>query len=282
MIRMEIACFMVVFFLSIVYFSAKRERSALSTVFACFMGLSLIHLFFDAVTIHTVNHLQTIPQWINNVAHRLFFLTMLLLFYLLFCYIALLIEEETGRITPVPSWCSRVLMISFAGVLLLPIHYMQTPQGNYAYGPAVYAIYASISVNIFMSIRLFKRNWREIHQKTKTAIGLAIVIFLAVSVYQMIKPLALISGMGIMLINLSLYLTMENPDILLVKQVEKEKIKADEANKAKSMFLSNMSHEIRTPMNAIIGMTEILLRTNLSGEQKEYLVNIRRSGHALV
>ena len=105
---------------------------------------------------------------------------------------------------------------------------------------------------------------------------------LFVLIYQAIYPLALISGMGVMLGNLSFYLLMENPDILLVKQVEKEKRKAEEANTAKSNFLSHMSHEIRTPMNAIVGMTEILLRTDMTDEQKEYLTNIKSSGIALV
>ena len=43
-----------------------------------------------------------------------------------------------------------------------------------------------------------------------------------------------------------------------------------------------MSHEIRTPMNAIVGMTEILLRGEVTEEQKEYLNNIKSSGNALV
>ena len=107
-------------------------------------------------------------------------------------------------------------------------------------------------------------------------------IELAVSLYQAFSPLALISGMGIMLINLSFYLLMENPDIRLVEQVRLEKEKADEANASKSRFLSHMSHEIRTPMNAIIGMSDVLLRTELDRDQREYLNNIKISGAALV
>jgi PAS domain S-box-containing protein len=58
--------------------------------------------------------------------------------------------------------------------------------------------------------------------------------------------------------------------------------KAENAVKAKQQFLSNMSHEIRTPMNAIIGFTKVLLKTELSVKQKEYLLAIKMSGDALI
>lgn len=57
---------------------------------------------------------------------------------------------------------------------------------------------------------------------------------------------------------------------------------AEEAVKAKQQFLSNMSHEIRTPMNAIIGFTKVVLKTDLSVKQREYLSAIKISGDALI
>jgi PAS domain S-box-containing protein len=70
---------------------------------------------------------------------------------------------------------------------------------------------------------------------------------------------------------------------------EEAKLKADTARKiaedavkAKQQFLSNMSHEIRTPMNAIIGFTKVVLKTELSAKQKEYLTAIKTSGDALI
>jgi PAS domain S-box-containing protein len=70
---------------------------------------------------------------------------------------------------------------------------------------------------------------------------------------------------------------------------EEAKLKADSARKiaedavkAKQQFLSNMSHEIRTPMNAIIGFTKVVLKTELSLKQKEYLNAIKTSGDALI
>lgn len=58
--------------------------------------------------------------------------------------------------------------------------------------------------------------------------------------------------------------------------------KAEDAARSKQQFLSNMSHEIRTPMNAIIGFTKVMLKTDLSAKQKEYLTAIKLSGDALI
>ena len=245
MLRMEIALFIVLAFVACVYFSAGRKNTPLHRTFSALLIVALVHLALDGVTVYTVHHLETVPRFLNDAVHRLFLGSMVLVIYLFYQYIAILVEEETGKPRRL-DWPARIfLAVAELGNFLLPISYTVTPEGNYSSGLYMLVPYWGVAFYLLLCAGLLAVNWKQIDRKKKLAIGAALLIEVTVSAMQWLNHTWLISGMGITLMTLSFYLTLENPDILRAELTEQKMSMLYLKSQVNPQFLYNTLDTIR-------------------------------------
>ena len=262
MLRMEIALFLVLAFVAYVYFSAEKERTALHRTFSVLLVTVLVHLLLDGATVYTVNHPDTVPGLLNEILHRLFIGSMVLVVYLFYQYIAMLVEEETGKPRRL-DWAARVFLVAAVlGSFLLPISYTITGDGNYSAGPYALVSYAAVAFYMLICAVLLVINWKQIDKKKKSAIGVALLIAFTVCALQGLNHTWLISGMGITLMTLSFYLTLENPDILRAELTEQKMSMLYLKSQVNPHFLYNTLDTIRiqAQLNGDKKVADLLMR----------------------
>ena len=262
MLRMEIALILVLVFVAFIYFGADRRNTPLHKTFSELLIITPIHLAFDAATVYSVNHLERVPLFLNDILHRLFIGTMVLIVYLFFKYISLLVEEETKKPVRFQLAARIYLVAAELGVLLLPIHYAVTPKGNYSDGIHAGICYISTAFYLFLCLWLLIKNRRQIDVKKKGVIGMALFIEVVVSLLQAPNPTWLISGMGITLMTLSFYLTLENPDILRAELTEQKMSTLYLKSQVNPHFLYNTLDTIRiqAQLNGDKATADLLMR----------------------
>ena len=262
MLRMEIALILVLAFVAYIYFSAEKEQTALHRTFAWLLVASLVNLVLDGITVYTVNHLETVPELLNSGVHRLFLGSMVLVIYLFYQYIAILVEEETGKPRRL-DWPAKIfLTVALLGNFLLPITYTITEEGNYSSGPYMLVPYCAVAFYLLLCAGLLVVNRKQIDKKKKSAIGIALAIEFTICVLQGLHHTWLISGMGITLMTLSFYLTLENPEALRAELTEQKMSMLYLKSQVNPHFLYNTLDTIRiqAQLNGDTKVANLLMR----------------------
>lgn len=245
MIRMEIALITVLIVIAIVYFSVEHQYTRPHRTFAILLITTMIHMVFDGATLYTVNHMDQVSEFLNAALHHLFVATMIFIGYLYFYYIRAVVEEEAEEDARKDPPAYVFLIVAEVSSMLTPMEYMCTDQGNYAIGTPAKICYISLAFYLLLCVVYVWRHKSIIDAKKKLVIGFTLFVEIFIMVGQLMHPTWLISGIGLTVMTLTLYLTMESPYIVQTELMQQKMSMLYLKSQVNPHFLYNTLDSIR-------------------------------------
>lgn len=271
-----------------VFTKKRKEKSLENKNFEIFSILTFMVLLFDGVKNYLL-FFQDKYELLNMIICKGFLVSTIIWSTWLIIYISSLKKEFKTLKELFKSNAFYIILIIISLILcgvsiyLKPKYFVDIDKLiAYQNGRDLYFTYI---VNIVYSGLLVIY---MIYKKEKLDFSKKIIVFLFAFlsligiIISWVNPSVSINSSIMGLVIALIYFTMENPDLKIINELEKDKEEANEASKAKTDFLSNMSHDIRTPMNAIIGFSESLLTENMPINQKNEVQSIYDAASTLL
>lgn len=248
-----------------IYFNMISDAFVLT--FFCLIAVYLIYINYDTNLILLANRIECIAI-VNYFANLLLYVS----------YLTKSDNEKNKKIFNIVNITLTLL------VLFLPLELRITNDLNYmvTVGPAIAVTSIAAALALICIFYISLKYKKQIEGKLVPIVSL-LVFFLIVLITRAIVPeficLEFFANVALLL----MMFTIENPDLKMIQELEEARKRADNANKAKSDFLSSMSHEIRTPLNAIVGLSEDMKdRSVCPDTMKEDLNDIIDASHTLL
>ena len=225
--KLQIGCMLIVIYIAFIYF---RERYAYKVkkkeiVFELLLFTGIFSIAFDGITAYTVNRLNKVPVLLNDIFHTCFLCSLDAIVFLIFLYIL-----DITRGVPNKRKARIIISLPFAVnmaavILFMPkIRYCHGEITNYSMGIPVYTCYIMVAVYMLGSVILLICGRKNMGHNKLITITTCIVAALAVTVYQMIHPQALLTSLVSVFVIIGAYLNMENPLLQKLRAHNKEMV----------------------------------------------------------
>lgn len=213
--KLQIGSLFVVLFITIDYVRqtrCKNRNLSCNKLFDALLIVSSWFIFFDGLTAWTVNHLDTVPLWLNNTFHCLFFLAVDVTMFLTFIYLCdATFGFPKSTIKKILLCSPFVINVLAIFIFIKDLNYVIGKTTNYSMGLSVIACYLNAWVYLlflFFVVTLYRK---KIEKNRYAGVIISIAVSLTVMILQSIFPEILITSIVPAAFNLGFYLLMEDP-----------------------------------------------------------------------
>ena len=279
---------LIILVLLISYYSQNRINGIQNKLFQYLLINGFVLTITEIIAVSGILYLNNVI-WIY-ILYRIHWATGITIFFLFYCYFTVYIGNiEANSIKDLIFKDKRYLsvFILYIGLFLiyLVVPFSQITYANlYLPGMACYFVFFTSFISINLNFAYLLKHKDKMTKDKLNYVLLMVTILVAVLVLQLVFPYVAFPPIGVVIELLYLYFKIENPDLIVAKELEKVNAEIERSNQAKTDFLSNMSHEIRSPMNAIVGLSDGLIHNTDFEEEavRQDIKHISSAGKSLL
>lgn len=210
-LKIQIISFCIYLMLCFSFVRTQRQKFRSTRLFMFLLMAVGINLALDVTTAITVNNLDSFSSMLNNILHKLFMISLVLIMFLLCLYVRSINEKRAkeNKKTLIMQIVPIVLTIILS--FIFNIDYVTTPYGNYSAGDIVKVIYACIIIYIFIIIVDLVKNRHNISSPRKNAVIVGLAIWTIGAIVQYRFPTILLSSFTIELMIVNIFFSFEDP-----------------------------------------------------------------------
>lgn len=210
LVKTSAACLLITLYMIGFYYRKPHIPVKSTRIFQWLIIVAIVNSTFDLITICTVNRRDVVPDPVNLIAHIIYLLSILVFVYLLFIYMRSYLETDLKFTKIIKILHSLPVLASTVGIFVLPITYVHGQTTDYSLGPKAYALYASLVIYLILILYYCLRYWKILDKDKRLAIVLAVPLYTAAALIQMLIPETLVVVVCSTLILLGLILSNEN------------------------------------------------------------------------
>lgn len=248
-----------VFIIAIVYFRKKKVNTIEIKLFTNILLLTIACLIFEIMSAFVF---MNSIVWLKIFLKKLFLISMVLLVVNYLKYTIILIKGIDYKFSKIENIIFYSFQFIVSLIILFSSLYLNIGSDGIvinSYGLAQSIASGTCMALIVLIVILLVMNVKKISSKRAVPLLFLVILMFCAGYVQILFPSILLINFCLSIVVVIMSMTIENPDVKVIEQLNIARDTAEKANEAKTDFLSNMSHEIRTPLNAIVGFSNLLL-----------------------